>query len=128
MHKQRTHPEQKAPQHVYTTQQTQQQLVWEGCQRSPTFISSCRDSSWRNLLSVISFSGSHCCKRAAAILVRSTNISGAARSHSNSAVERASSKQPAGLPASPAVQLRDSAFALTPGNIKLLIKQIQKER
>lgn len=25
-----------------------------------TFISSCRDSSWRNLLSVISFSGSHC--------------------------------------------------------------------
>lgn len=70
---------------------------------------------------MISFSGSHCWKRAAAILVRNNNISGAARSHSNSAVKRASSKEPAGLPASPAVQL-------TPGNIKLLIKQIQKER
>lgn len=28
-----------------------------------TFISSWRDSSWRNLLSVINFSGSHCWKR-----------------------------------------------------------------
>lgn len=28
-----------------------------------TFMSSWRDSSWRNLLSVINFSGSHCCKR-----------------------------------------------------------------
>lgn len=77
---------------------------------------------------MISFSGSHCWKRAAAILVRNNNISGAARSYSNSAVKTASSKEPAGLPASPAVQLSDSAFALTPGNIKLLIKQIQKER